>query len=138
PLRAAVDAGAVVVSRVEARGLRVHHRAVRSVVVRDEAIEGAATGVLGVPGDVDVNALVFVDATGPWAGRLAARAGLPTSAYLPKGWVGAMNLVLNRSLGLEAAVALPAAARPSQAWAAGGRKTRELFFVPWNGVTLIG
>src|SRR5690606_21202903 len=75
PLRAAVDAGAVVASRVEARGFRVHHRAVHSVVVRDEAVEGAKAGVLGVPGDVDVNALVFVDATGPWAGRLAARAG---------------------------------------------------------------
>jgi glycerol-3-phosphate dehydrogenase len=138
PLRAAVEAGAVVVSGVEARGLRVHGRTVRSVVVRDELIEGATPGVLGVRGDVDLQARVVVDATGPWAGRLAARAGLSPSAYLPKGWVGALNLVLNRSLGLEAAVALAAASRPAAASAFVGRKSRELFFVPWNGVTMIG
>lgn len=145
PLRAAVDAGALVARGVEARGLRVHDGSVRGVVVRKAAVdENAATSALGIPDgpdvpdvDADVRALVVVDATGPWAGHLAARAGLPTAQYLPKGWVGALNLVLNRSLGLEAAVALPVARSP-ELGADGNRRTRELFFVPWNGVTLIG
>lgn len=123
----AVDDGAVVCNRVEAIDW-----------LRDgESVVGlrAIDRLTGAP--LRLRASVVVDAAGPWAGRWAQGNALST-ACLPRGWLGAMNLVLRRSLGIESAVALTSVgvARDTQGVLQRGR--RELFFVPWGRVTMVG
>jgi glycerol-3-phosphate dehydrogenase len=62
---------------------------------------------------------------------------LPT-AYLPGEWIGALNVVLRRSLGIDRAVALAAASKAADGSSVLKKANRELFFVPWRGVTAIG
>jgi glycerol-3-phosphate dehydrogenase len=127
PLMAASEAGAVIANRVEALELLRDQRRVVGIVARD-----------CVGGDTfEVRAGITVDATGPWAGRLSATAGLPTE-FLPPRWVAGMNLVLRRSLGIDQAVALSVSSKRADRSAMLPRRTRELFFVPWRNVTMIG
>src|SRR5690606_24630073 len=72
----------------------------------------------------ELSARSVVNAAGPWAAELARASGLPVDA-LPAAWTGALNVVLRRPLGNAMAVALTTAGR-------------ELFFVPWQGRTMIG
>lgn len=124
---AAADAGAVVANRVEATRYLLHGDAIRGIAATDT-----------VTGDeFEIRAPVVVNATGPWAGELAKISNL-TDAYMPPGWVGGMNLVLRKSLGLEAAVALSAESKASDSSAVLKRATRELFFVPWRNRTMVG
>lgn len=84
----------------------------------------------------DIHAAVTVNATGPSAGVLSERSGLPRS-FLPH-WVGALNLVLRRSLGNDVAIALSARSKRTDDSAVLRRTTRELFFAPWQNVTMVG
>jgi len=85
---------------------------------------------------LEIKAAVTINATGPWSTLLSRASRLPHE-FLPRLWVGSLNVVLKRSLGNEVAVALSAlskAAAPSVL----GKTRRELFFVPWRGVTMVG
>jgi glycerol-3-phosphate dehydrogenase len=125
-LRAA-DAGATVANHVVADRLLLENDAVRGIAARD-----------GLGGHAfEIRAKHVIDATGPWSGRLSAASGLPV-AYLPGEWVGALNVVLRRSLGTERAVALAAASKAADGSSVLKKANRELFFVPWRGVTAIG
>jgi glycerol-3-phosphate dehydrogenase len=123
----AAGAGATVANHVVADRLLLEGGAVRGVAARD-GLSGRA---------FEIRALHVIDATGPWGGSLSAASGL-TSAYLPGEWVGALNVVLRRSLGTERAVALAAASKAADGSSVLKKANRELFFVPWRGVTAIG
>jgi glycerol-3-phosphate dehydrogenase len=119
--------GALVANRVEALEYLVADRGISGIAVRDRVTRR----------EFEVKATVVVNATGPWAGELSARSQLPHS-FLPPGWVGGLNVVLRRSLHTETAVALSAASMSADRSAVLQRATRELFFVPWRGVTVVG
>lgn len=116
---AAAAHGACVANRVEARALRVESGRVTGVLAQDRV------------GDrpFELRAKAVVDATGPWAGRLAAASGVPRSSQLPSRWLGALNIVVRRRATQPFAVALTAGE--------GGEK-RELFLVPFQGALMIG
>jgi len=124
---AAAERGAVVVNHAQAVDYLVHERTIEGVAVRDR-INGE---------EFEVRASVVVNATGPWAGELSNR-GHCKAGFLPPGWIGGLNVVLRRSLGIETAVALSAASKEADRSAVLHRATRELFFVPWRGVTAVG
>lgn len=127
PVLAAAAAGAVVANRVEAVGLLTQRGAVAGLAAVDR-VSGRA---------LEIRSAVVVDAAGPWAGRLSAASGLPTG-FLPPAWIGALNLVLRRGLGLDSAIALTAASKAAGGSALLRRSAREIFVVPWRGVTMIG
>lgn len=124
---AAAAAGAVIANRVQALGYLVHDGTVAGIAARD--------GLTGR--EFEVRAKVVVNATGPWAGEMSRVSGLATD-FMPAGWCGGMNLVFRRSLGIETAVALSLAVTESDQSAVVRRDSRELFFVPWRGVTMVG
>ena len=123
----AAEGGAVVANRVQALEYLVGDRRICGVVVRDRVTLR----------EFEIKASVVVNATGPWAGEMSAQSRLPNS-FLPPGWVGGLNVVLRRSLGIETAVALSATSKTADRSAVLQRATRELFFVPWRGVTAVG
>jgi len=123
----AAGAGATVANHVVADRLLLEGGAVRGVAARD-GLSGRA---------FEIRAMHVIDATGPWGGSLSAASGL-TTAYLPSEWIGALNVVLRRSLGTERAVALAAASKAADGSSVLKRANRELFFVPWRGVTAVG
>jgi glycerol-3-phosphate dehydrogenase len=49
-----------------------------------------------------------------------------------------LNVVLRRSLGIDKAIALSSVSKAADGSAVLKRSTRELFFVPWRGVTMVG
>lgn len=116
---AAAAHGACVANRVEARALRVASGRVTGVLAQDRAGERP----------FEIKARTVVDATGPWAGRLAAASGLPRSERLPTRWLGALNIVVRRRMSQPLAVALTAGS---------GVDRRELFLVPFQGALMIG
>lgn len=123
----AATSGAAVANRVQAL----------EYLVRDDAVVGisARDGLTGR--EFEIHASVVVNATGPWAGEMSRASGLPAD-FVPSGWCGGLNLVLQRSLGIEAAVALSLAVTETDQSAVVHRDSRELFFVPWRGVTMVG
>ena len=124
---AAADAGAVIANRVQALGYLVHDGRVSGIAARD--------GLAGR--EFEIRARVVVNATGPWAGEMSRASRLATD-FMPPGWCGGMNLVFRRSLGIETAVALSLAVTETDQSAVVRRDSRELFFVPWRGVTMVG
>ncbi len=127
PVLKAAAAGAVVANRVEARNLLIHNGAIRGVLAADRRSDRT----------FEIRSQIVIDATGPWAGTLSAASGLPTP-FLPPGWVGGLNIVLRRSLGIDMAIALTSSSRSADRSAVLRRAARELFFVPWRGVTMVG
>jgi glycerol-3-phosphate dehydrogenase len=123
----AADAGAVIANRVQALEYLVHDGRVSGIAARD--------GLAGR--EFEIRARVVVNATGPWAGEMSRASGLATG-FMPPGWCGGMNLVFRRSLGIETAVALSLAVTETDPSAVVRRDSRELFFVPWRGVTMVG
>lgn len=119
--------GAVIANRVAAQQLMSHGSKVHGLIAVDEC-SGQS---------FEVKTKAVVDATGPWAGQLSSQSGLPT-AFLPPAWIGGLNVVLRRSLGIDKAIALSAASKAADRTAVLQRATRELFFVPWRGVTMVG
>ncbi len=126
PLLLATHAGAVVANRVEALEYRSNDHAINGVTALDR--QSGRT--------FDIRAAVVVDATGPGCQWLLGK--LPVARRLPRAWLGGLNVVLRRSLGMEAAVALSSHTKAADRSAVLRRATRELFFVPWRGVTMIG
>ncbi len=127
PVLKAAAAGAVVANHVEAQALLIHNGTIGGVAAADHR-SGRA---------LEVRSRLVIDATGPWAGTLSAASGLPTD-FLPPGWVGGMNVVLRRSLETDMAIALTSSSRAADRSAVLRRAARELFFVPWRGVTMVG
>ncbi len=124
---AAADAAAVIANRVQALEYLVHDGKVAGITARD-----------GQSGrEIEIRAKVVVNATGPWAGEMSRASRLSTD-FMPPGWCGGMNLVFRRSLGIETAVALSLAVTETDRSAVVRRDSRELFFVPWRGVTMVG
>jgi glycerol-3-phosphate dehydrogenase len=124
---AAADAGAVIANRVQALEYLVHDGKVAGITARD-----------GQSGrEIEIRARVVVNATGPWAGEMSRASRLATD-FMPPGWCGGMNLVFRRSLGIETAVALSLAVTETDQSAVVRRDSRELFFVPWRGVSMVG
>ncbi len=124
---AAADAGTVIANRVQALGYLVHDGKVAGIAARD--------GLTGR--EIEIRARVVVNATGPWAGEMSRSSRLATD-FMPPGWCGGMNLVFRRSLGIETAVALSLAVTETDQSAVVRRDSRELFFVPWRGITMVG
>lgn len=127
PILRAADAGAVIANRVQAQ----------SYVIR----EGAVNGVLAfdrVGGrSFEIKASVVVNAGGPWATELSRASQLPTG-FAPSAWSGGLNVLLRRSMGIDTAVALSSVSKAADSSAVLKRATRELFFVPWRGLTMVG
>jgi glycerol-3-phosphate dehydrogenase len=119
PLIAAATGGAAL----------ANHMRVESYLTQAGRVVGVAATDRISGRTCEIAAGVVINAAGPGAVGLSRAAGLSID-LLPRAWVGGMNIVLRRSLGLNAAVALSTTS-------AGG-VTRELFFVPWRGVTMIG
>jgi glycerol-3-phosphate dehydrogenase len=119
-LHAACEGGAVLLNHAPVERILVSGGKACGVEVRDR-VTGAA---------LEIQGRCVVNATGPWAGVLARRSGLPWPREAPS-FVGGLNLVLRRPLGPEVALAL--SAQP-----VAGRSGREYFFVPWRGVTMVG
>lgn len=112
--------GAVVVNHVEVE---------RILVTAQGRVHGLEVRELIGGGCFEVQARHVINATGPWAAELVRRSGLRWGGREPA-FIGGLNLVLRRPLEISSAVALTSAAT--------GGKGRELFFVPWQGVTLVG
>jgi glycerol-3-phosphate dehydrogenase len=127
PVLAAGKLGAVAANRVQAQRYLLKDGVVRGVVALDGLTQQ----------QFDIAAAVTVNATGPWARELAAASGLP-SAFAPKAWVGALNVVLRRDLGIDCAIGLSSRSRAADSSAVVRRATRDLFFVPWRGITMVG
>lgn len=127
PIRRAAENGAVVANRVEAQRYMIHEGAIKGLLALDRL-----TGHT-----VEIKATTVVNATGPWAAELSRAGALPT-AFLPQAWSGGLNVVLRKSLGMDAAVALSSVSKAADSSAVLKRATRELFFVPWRGLTLVG
>jgi glycerol-3-phosphate dehydrogenase len=111
-VHAAADAGGLPANHAEAVALLRGAGRVAGVAVRD---------TLG-GGSIEVRARVVVNAAGPWADDVLARAGLarPRAPLLR-----ARNVVLRRP--------------PAVAFAVGARSEgRFLFHVPWEGRTIVG
>ena len=124
---AAADSGAAVANHLQAIEYLIQGQTVHGIAVRD-----------GISGEeFEIRASVVVNATGPWAGELSNRSHANV-AFLPPGWVGGLNVVLGRSLGIQTAIALSAASKQADSSAVLRRATRELFFVPWRDVTVVG
>jgi glycerol-3-phosphate dehydrogenase len=127
PILSAADAGAAVANRIRANAYLVQGGVVHGVAATD-ALSGQS---------FEIRAPVVVDATGPDVGRVARASGLAIP-YQPPSWIAGLNVVIARSFGLESAVALSAVTRTADSSAVLRRRTRELFFVPWRGATLVG
>jgi glycerol-3-phosphate dehydrogenase len=127
PLMLAAQGGAVIANRVEALRFLSRQQAVCGVIARD----------LRSGREIDIKAAAVVDASGPWAGQLSVAQGLP-SGFLPASWLLGVNLMFRRSLGIETAVALTSSSKSADASALLHRSGRELFYVPWAGVTMVG
>jgi len=120
-----------------AGALVVNHAGVERILHSGGKVHGVAFIDAVTGRSHELQASRVVNACGPWSGALAHDSGLPING-LPAAWTGALNVVLRRSLGHQCAVALsaPQAGRdPDALWSRG---TRELFFVPWQGRTMIG
>jgi glycerol-3-phosphate dehydrogenase len=126
-LMLAARAGAVVANRVQAQEYLLEASSIRGLLAVDRV-----TGH-----ELRITASTVVDATGPWAGRWARNHTVP-AGRLPSAWLGAINIVLGRCLGTEAAVALSSVSLASDRSSLLRRHTRELFFVPWSGLTMVG
>jgi len=126
PLTLAGQGGAAIANRVEAVGYLSHGAAVKGVIARD------ADGR-----EFEIKATTVIDAAGPWAGQLSLSQRLP-SAFLPRSWLVGVNLLFKRSLGIDAGVALTSTSRSADSSALLRRASRELFFVPWQGITMVG
>jgi glycerol-3-phosphate dehydrogenase len=126
-LQHAAAYGAVVANSVEAS----------AYLIRDGKVCGVTALDRRTGGQLTARARMTINATGPWVAQLSRIAGLPETAF-PARWVGAMNLVLRRKIGPDVAVALTARSKSSDPSALLRRTQRELFFVPWRGVTMIG
>src|SRR5688572_2892824 len=124
---AASRSGAAIANRVEACEYLVAQGRVAGVAAR-ECVSGQ---------EFELRAQVTVNATGPWAAQLSRASGL-AHKVLPVHWLGALNLVLRRSLGISKAVALSAASRAADRSSVLKRAQRELFFLPWCDVTMVG
>jgi glycerol-3-phosphate dehydrogenase len=127
PILRAAEHGAVMANRVQARHYLIQDGAIKGVVAVDRV-----TGQ-----SLEVKAAAVVNATGPWAGELSRASGLPVP-FLPKAWSGGLNVILRKSLGIDAAVALSSVSKAADTSAVLKRATRELFFVPWRGLTMVG
>jgi glycerol-3-phosphate dehydrogenase len=109
---AAAGAGALAANHAEAVSFLRAAGRVAGVAVRD-TLDGAT---------LEVRARVVVNAAGPWADELLARAGLRRA---PAALLRARNLVLRRP--------------PAVPLAVGARSEgRFLFLVPWAGRTIVG
>jgi glycerol-3-phosphate dehydrogenase len=117
----------VIANRVQALGYLVHDGKIAGIAARDGLTSR----------EFEIRARVVVNATGPWAGEMSRASGLATD-FMPRGWCGGLNLVFRRSLGIETAVALSLAVTETDQAAVVRRDSRELFFVPWRGVTMVG
>jgi glycerol-3-phosphate dehydrogenase len=111
-VHAAADAGAGVANHAEAVELVRSGNRVTGVVIRDE-LSGET---------LEVRARLVLNAAGPWADEVLARAGVRRE---PSPLLRARNLVLDRAPSLPHGV---------------GAKSRGrfLFLVPWAGRTLVG
>jgi glycerol-3-phosphate dehydrogenase len=127
PVLRAAAGGASVANQVAASAYLLEDGKVCGVVAHDRRDDRQLT----------IRARVTINATGPWIAQLSRNASLPQSAF-PARWVGAMNLVLRRRIGPEVAVALTSRSKSADPSALLRRARRELFFVPWRGVTMIG
>ncbi len=126
PILMAAHAGAVVANQVQALEYRISNHRIEGITALDR--QSGRT--------FDINAAVVIDATGPGCQQLLGKHGV--IAALPKAWIGGLNIVLKRSLGIDVAVALSSVSKSADSSALVRRNTRDLFFVPWRGVTLIG
>jgi glycerol-3-phosphate dehydrogenase len=118
----AASAGAVVRNHTEALEIRVRHRRVHSVVLRDRLSESTSEAQTN---DYSVTADWVINATGPWVDRVASTA--ITTEKPMVGGVRGSHLVLRRFPGApESAVYTEAVDR------------RPIFLVPWNGQLLFG
>ncbi|RVU25249.1 glycerol-3-phosphate dehydrogenase/oxidase [Streptomyces antnestii] len=113
-VRAAVDAGAVVLNHAEVTGLRFTRGRVTGADLRDR-VDGEEFGV---------NARLVLNATGPWVDHLRAMedANAAPSIRLSKG----AHLVLKRTSPWKAALATPI------------DKYRITFALPWEDMLLLG
>ncbi len=127
----AADAGAQV----------LNHAQVERILHADGRVHGVALADRLTGRTHELHARNVVNAAGPWAAALARASGL-SDAHLPHAWTGAMNVVLRRSLGHRAAIALSTSQRSTGGDPVASRNRdrglRELFFVPWRGHTMIG
>lgn len=117
-VRAAVDAGAVVASYVEARTFSADHDGVTVGAV--DAVDAENTNPL------EIRTRLVLNAAGPWAPELAARWGGSVTGSLAR----ACNVVVRapeRATAMTTAVALRHPSEP-----------RMLFTVPWRGRMMIG
>ena len=127
PLMLAEQGGAAIANRVEATAYLSHEGVVKGVIARD--VDSGR--------EFQIQATTVIDAAGPWAGQLSLAQGLP-STFLPRSWLVGVNLLFKRSLGIDAGVALTSTSRSADSSALLRRTSRELFFVPWQGITMVG
>lgn len=127
PLKTAATFGAVAANGIEALEYITAGDSVRGVVAIDRSTSK----------QFEITAPRVVNATGPNAEQLSMKLRLPVD-YLPPAWLGGLNLVFGKSIGLTAAVALTSMSKKSDSSAVLRRSTRELFFVPWKDATMVG
>jgi len=120
-----------------AGALVVNHAGVERILHSGGKVRGVAFIDAVTGRSHELQASRVVNACGPWSEAVTHGSGLPTRC-LPAAWTGALNVVLRRSLGHQCAVALSAPQAKRDADAVWNRGTRELFFVPWQGRTMIG
>ena len=123
-VRSAMRAGCVAANYCEVTGLVRRNGRIAGVVAEDRAGGGR----------FDLRARVVVNATGPYADALLARAGLRPSSSRPLS--RDMALVIHRGVVTGRGLALQTRYRDPDAVLSRG--SRHIFLIPWRDCTLIG
>lgn len=121
----AVEAGAVVANHLSAASLLHDARGVRGVVARDQVVGQ----------ELEIQARLTVNATGPWVDELLASGPAGLNSPRTTAWTRNMNLVTRPLFQGDAALGF---AGPAGAEGA-DRQGRRLYFVsPWHGCSIVG
>src|SRR5690606_20685458 len=141
----------VVLAAARAGAVVANHASVERIMHGGGQVHGLAWTDRLTGRSHELSARSVVNAAGPWAAELARDSGLPVDA-LPAAWPGAVSVVRRRRAGNAVAGAWTTGQRGAglddgarggtelldEDPAPGARAARELFFVPWQGRTMIG
>ena len=86
----------------------------------------------------DIDARLVISATGPWEGQLLRALRGDGVQGTISGWAQAMNIVVDRTIFESHAVGIASSQKFIDKDAVVDKGSRYLFFVPWQGGTLIG
>ncbi len=113
----------------------LNYARVVSFLRQDRTITGARISDLIGGRAMDIRAKMTVTAAGPWTNSLLDLTGGPFQRFIPS---KAMNVIFNRCISPDYAFAVSSAVEYRNGKRYPRQKSRQLFFTPWRGVTIVG